>query len=77
MQQRRAVVETLRLAENEYQDGQDKIHKFEKTTGDCNAQTFKEKSKRVMDIDFSVRMDMSNVLCRCCVPRTMLLECKT
>ncbi|KAH7688043.1 DNA helicase protein [Dioscorea alata] len=45
-QQRRAVIEALRLAESEYQDGQDKIHKFEKTYGDCNAQTFKEKSKK-------------------------------
>lgn len=45
-QQRRAVIEALRLAESEYQDGQDKIHKFEKTNGDCNAQAFKEKSKK-------------------------------
>ena len=29
--------------ENEYRDGQDKNHKFRKTTDDCISQTFKEK----------------------------------
>ena len=42
-QQRRAVIEALRLLENECKDGQDKNHKLRKTADDCNAQTFKEK----------------------------------
>ncbi|KAM0941475.1 hypothetical protein DsansV1_C16g0139061 [Dioscorea sansibarensis] len=41
--QRRAVIEALRLLENECKDGQDKNHKLRKTADDCNAQTFKEK----------------------------------
>ncbi|KAJ0961843.1 hypothetical protein J5N97_029671 [Dioscorea zingiberensis] len=45
-QQRRAVIEALRLVENEYQCGQDKNHKFEKTSNDGNAQALKEKSKK-------------------------------
>lgn len=65
VQQRRAVVETLRLAENEYQDGQDKIHKFEKTTGDCNAQTFKEKSKRwlIYVIQVHILLQLHSLCC--------------